>query len=106
MKARSEDLLNSVGPSLLTELLSVEEGKEKSKEDFEKSIQEEAKINERRKKSGKGLLTVIFKGDLKLLAENDDLRDKFHHARDVDSPLPHTFSDEKLTRLSNPNLYK
>lgn len=83
-----------------------EKGKETAKKDFEKAIKEESKLNERRRKAGRGLLTVIFKGDLKLLAENDHLRDKFHHSPDLGSPLPATLSIKELARLSNPSLYE
>jgi len=76
------------------------------KKQFEKSIKEEANLNQQREKYGRGRLTAICKGELKLFAENSHLRDKFHHAPDLDSPIPPTLGIQELNRLSNSNLYK
>ena len=37
---------------------------------------------------------------------NDQLRDKYHHAPDLNSPIPGTLGDAELARLSNPSLYR
>lgn len=83
-----------------------DEGVETAKEELEKSIKEEAKLNQQREKYGRGRLTAICKGELKLFAENSQLRDKFHHAPALDSPIPPTLGIQELNRLSNSKLYE
>lgn len=47
-----------------------------------------------------------MKDGVRWFAPNSQLRDKFHHAIDLDSPLPITLDASELARLSNPRLYK
>lgn len=79
---------------------------EKMNWELEESIREEDKINAQRQKEGKGNITLIIKDGIRFFALNDRLRDKYHHAPDLDSPIPGTLGDAKLTRLANPGLYR
>jgi len=54
------------------------------KQELKESIEEEDKINGQRKKEGKEIITLIIKDGIRLFAPNDQLRDKFHHAPDLD----------------------
>jgi len=76
------------------------------KRELKESIEEENKINAQRKKQGKGNITLMIKDGIRLFAPNEQLRDKFHHAPDLESPIPETLGDSKLVRLSNPSLYR
>jgi len=78
---------------------------EKMKRELKESIEEEDKLNAQRKKEGKGNITLMIKDGIRLFAPNEQLRDKFHHALDLDSPIPGTLGDAELARLSNPSLY-
>lgn len=62
--------------------------KEKKKilKDLNDSIEEENKLNANRK--GKTKVTVMIKDGRRWFAPNDQLRDKFFHAPDLDSPIP------------------
>ena len=79
---------------------------EKMKRELEESIQEEDKINAQRKKQGKASITLIIKDGIRFFAPNDQLRDKYHHAPDLDSPIPGTLVDGELARLADPILYR
>jgi hypothetical protein len=79
---------------------------EKMRRELQESIEEEDKLNAQRKKEGKGSITLIIKDGIRLFAPNDQLRDKFHHAPDLDSPIPGTLGEAELTRLADPNLYR
>ena len=48
----------------------------------------------------------MIKDGIRLFAPNEQLRDKFHHAPDLDSPIPGTLGDAELARLSDPSLYQ
>ena len=43
---------------------------------------------------------------MRFFASNGQLRGKYHHVPDLDSPIPKTLASSELARLSNPNLYK
>jgi hypothetical protein len=78
----------------------------KQKGELKESIQEEDKINGQRKKQGKASITLMIKDDIRFFAPNDQLRDKYHHAPDLDSPIPGTLGDTELARLADPSLYR
>jgi hypothetical protein len=79
---------------------------EKMKRELQESIEEEDKLNAQRKKDGKATITLIIKDGLRFFAPNDKLRDKFHHATDLDSPIPETLGEAELARLSKSGLYR
>jgi hypothetical protein len=79
---------------------------EKMERELKESIEEEDKLNAQRKKEGKESITLIIKDGIRLFAPNDPLRDKFHHAPDLDSPIPGTLGDAELARLADPSLYR
>jgi hypothetical protein len=79
---------------------------EKMKRELQESIEEEDKLNAQRKKDGKATITLIIKDGLRFFAPNDKLRDKFHHAPDLDSPIPETLGEAELARLSKSGLYR
>jgi hypothetical protein len=79
---------------------------EKMELELKESIQEEDKINGQRKKQGKSSITLIIKDGIRFFAPNDQLRDKYHHAPDLDSPIPGTLGGTELSRLSDPSLYR
>ena len=79
---------------------------EKMKRELKESIQEEHKVNAQRKKQGKASITLITKDGIKFFALNDQLRDKYHHAPDLDSPISGTLVDGELARLADPSLYR
>ena len=79
---------------------------EKKKRELQESIQEEDKLNARRKKQGKGNITLMIKDGIRLFAPNDQLRDKYHHAPDLNSPIPGTLGAAELARLADPSLYR
>jgi hypothetical protein len=79
---------------------------EKMKRELQESIEEEDKLNAQRKKEGKATITLIIKDGLRFFAPNDQLRDKFHHAPDLDSPIPETLGEAELARLSKSGLYR
>lgn len=79
---------------------------EKMKRELKESIEEEDKLNADRKKQGKGNITLMIKDGIRLFAPNEQLRDKLHHAPNLDSPIPEILGYAELSRLSNPNLYK
>jgi hypothetical protein len=47
-----------------------------------------------------------LKSFIRLFGPNDKLWDKFHHAPDLDSPIPGTLDDAELARLVDPSLYR
>ena len=79
---------------------------EKMERELKESIEEEDKLNAQRKKEGRGNLTLIIKDGIRLFATNDQLRDKFHHVPNLDSPIPGTLGDTELARLADPSLYR
>jgi len=79
---------------------------EKMERELKESIEEEDKLNAQRKKQGKESITLIIKDGIKLFTPNNQLRDKFHHAPDLDSPIPGTLGDTGLARLTDPSLYR
>ena len=79
---------------------------EKMKRELKESIQEEHKVNAQRKKQGKASITLITKDGIKFFALNDQLRDKYHHAPDLDSPIPGTLAGGELACLADENLYR
>jgi len=79
---------------------------EKMEQELKESVEEEDKLNAQRKKEGKGSITLMIKDGIRLFAPNEQLRDKFHHALDLDSPIPGTLGDAKLARLTDPSLYR
>ena len=79
---------------------------EKMERELKESIQEEDKLNAQRKKQGKASITLIIKDGIRFFAPNDQLRDKYHHAPDLDSPIPGTLGDAELARLADPSLYR
>ncbi len=79
---------------------------EKMKRELKESIQEEDKINAQRKKQGKASITLIIKDGIRFFAPNDQVWDKYHHAPDLDSPIPGTLVDGELARLADPILYR
>ena len=79
---------------------------EKMNRELEESIREEDKINAQRKKDGKGNIALIIKDGIRFFAPNNQLRDKFHHAPDLDSPIPGILGDSELARLADPSLYR
>ena len=83
-----------------------EKALEKLKRELKESIKEEKKINALRRERGKGNITLIIKDGVRFFALNDQLRDKFHHATDLNSPIPKTLIDGELTRLANPSLHR
>ena len=76
------------------------------KQELKESIQEEDKINAQRKKQGKASITLIIKDGIRFFAPNDQLRDKYNHAPDLDSPIPETLGDGELAHLAYPSLYR
>lgn len=76
------------------------------KRELKEPIQEEYKINAQRKKQGKASITSIIKDGIRFFAPNDQLRDKYHHTSDLDSPIPGILVDGKLNHLSDPSLYR
>lgn len=83
-----------------------EKALEKSDRELKESIQEEKKLNAKRKKQGKATITLIVKDGIRLFTTRDQLRDKFHHARDLGSPIPGTLGNGELARLADPSLYR
>lgn len=79
---------------------------EKIKRELKKSTQEESKINSQREKQGKTSITLIIKNGIRFFVPNDKLRDKFHHAPELDSPISGTLADGKLARLTDPRLHR
>ena len=75
---------------------------EKMKQELQESIREEDKLNAKRK----ARITLIIKDGIRFFAPNDQLRDKYHHAPDLDSPIPGTLGDTELARLADPSLYR
>jgi hypothetical protein len=75
---------------------------EKMKQELQESIREEDKLNAKRKAS----ITLIIKDGIRFFAPNDKLRDKYHHAPNLDSPIPETLGDAELARLADPSLYR
>lgn len=49
---------------------------------------------------------MIIKNGIKFFVPNDQLRDKYHHAPDLDSPIPRTLVEGELARLADPSLYR
>ena len=74
--------------------------------ELEESIQEKDKLNAQRKKEGKENITLIIKGGIRLWVLNDQLRDKFHHVANLDSPIPGTLDDAEFARLADPSLLR
>lgn len=79
---------------------------EKRQRELKQALEEEAKINAERDRKGKGRVTLIIKNGVRLFVENDQLRDKFHHAPDLNTKLPKTLSYAELNRLSQGHLHK
>ena len=79
---------------------------EKMERELKESIQEEDKINAQRNEHGKASITLIIKDGIRFFAPNDQLRDKYHHAPDLDSPIPRTLVDGEVARLADPSLYR
>jgi hypothetical protein len=79
---------------------------EKMERELKESIEEENKLNAQRQKERKGNITLMIKNGTRLFAPNDKLRDKFHHAPNLDSPIPETLGDAELARLTNPSQYR
>ena len=73
---------------------------------MKESIQEKDKINVKRKKQGKINVISIIKNGVRFFASNGQLRGKYHHVPDLDSPISGTFVDGKLTPLADLNLYQ
>ena len=71
---------------------------------MKESIQEKDKINLKRKKQGKINIILIIKDGVRFFASNVQLRGNYHHVPDLDSPIPGTFVDGKLTPLTDLNL--
>lgn len=71
------------------------------KRELKESIEEEDKLNDQRKKG----ITLIIENGIRFFAPNDQLRNKFHHALNLDSSIPRTLGDSELTRLADPTLY-
>lgn len=78
---------------------------EKMERELTESIQEKNKINIQRKKMGKSIITLIIKNGIPFFALNDQLRDKYHHALDLDSSITGILVDDELARLADPSLY-
>ena len=74
--------------------------------DLDESIEKEEKLNAQRKKERKKNITLMVKDGIILFAPNEKLRDKYHHAPDLHSPIPETLGDAELARLSNPSHYQ
>jgi len=100
-KARPELINSGLGSPPKTKK---QKALEKMQQEFEESIREEDKLNAQRKKEGEGSITLIIKDGIRFFAPNEKLRDKFHHAPDLDSPIPGTLGDAELARLANPSL--
>ena len=79
---------------------------EKKKRELKESIEAEKELNAYREKSGKSKVIVMIKDGRRFFATHDQLRDKFHHARDLGSPIPKKLGKGELTRLANPNLHQ
>ena len=79
---------------------------EKKKRELKESIDAEKELNAYREKLGKSKVTVIIKDGKRFFATHDQLRDKFHHARALGSPIPKKLRNGELTRLANPNLHQ
>ena len=75
---------------------------EKMKQQLQESIREEDKFNAKQK----ARITLIIKDGIRFFAPNDQLRDKYHHAPDLNSPIPGTLGDSELARLADPSLYR
>ena len=75
---------------------------ENMKQELQESIREEDKLNAKRK----ARITLIIKDGIRFFGPNDKLQDKYHHAPDVDSPIPGTLGDTELARLADPSLYR
>lgn len=73
---------------------------------MKESIEAEKELNASREKLGKSKVTVIIKDGRQFFAPHDQLRDKFHHARDLGSPIPKKLGKGELNRVSNPNLHQ
>ena len=43
---------------------------------------------------------------MRFFVTHDQLRDKFHHAPDLGSPIPETLANGELEHLANPSLYR
>lgn len=52
------------------------------------SIKEQERINQEREPEGKDLITLTIRDGVYFFAENAQFRDKFHHAKDLGSPIP------------------
>ena len=102
-KAAPEVMIHGLGSPPKTKK---QKALEKMERELKESIQEEDKINSQRKKQGKASITLIIKDSVRFFAPHDQLRDKYHHAPDLDSPIPGTLVDGELARLADPSLYR
>lgn len=83
-----------------------EKALEKMKQELKESIKEQDKLNAERQKQSKKAITLIIKDGMRFFVPNDQLPDKFHHAPNLDSPIPGTLGEAELARLADPSLYK
>lgn len=73
--------------------------------EIEESIQEEQKLNRQRRKLGREEITLVIRDNIRYFLPNDQLRYKFHHSVDLDTPIPKELIGQ-VKRLANPALYK
>lgn len=73
---------------------------------MKESIEEEGKINAELKKQENVCITLIIKDGKRFFVPHDQLRDKFHHAKELLLPIPETLANGKLTYLSNPSFHQ
>ena len=79
---------------------------EKKERELKESIEAEKELNADREKLGKSKVIVMIKDGRRFFATHDQLRDKFHHASDLGSPIPKKLGKGELTRVANPNLHQ
>lgn len=79
---------------------------EKMLRELEESIKEENKINAQRKKQGKPPIILTIRDGIRFFEPMEQLRDKYHHAPAVKSPIPESLGEMELARLSDPKLYR
>lgn len=54
----------------------------------------------------KNIKILLIKDGIRLFATRDQLRDKYHHAPNLGSPIPATLGNGELARLADPSLHR
>lgn len=79
---------------------------EQIRQELVEAMEEEDRLNYERSMKNRSEITVSIKNGLVLYAIHDQLRDKYHHAPDLNSKLPESLNKSELIRLADKNNYK